>query len=80
MKIVIALKYEEFVHACHQRNWKHTVVPWIRTLSDIRKIQGPVEPVFIGHFWELPEYDDIVREMRARGIKVKGQYISRESV
>jgi hypothetical protein len=78
-KIIIAPNYESYVRCCHHNCLNQKEVPFITEASQIEKIDESVEPIFFGAIEDTPQYREIVRVMRSKGIRVKGEYVKRRS-
>lgn len=76
MKVIIALTEEEYIHCCHQKNLRVGAVPHITKASQIEQLRGHIEPIFFGAaFSQSPEYHDIIRLLKSRGILVRDKLV-----
>lgn len=67
-RIVIAETYEHYLRACAQWNWRVDSIPYINSVGELLRYPGPYEPIFLGKYWENPQYQLIERAMKSRGI------------
>lgn len=76
IKVIIAGSEDEYVRCLKENNLRRDKVPYIRYPDQIDRIHESVEPIYFGTFYQNPALDEIERRMKAKGIKVKGQYVN----